>query len=242
MNGGKMHYYEVLKPTQCTGIEFDILLSLGWYPMGQSIFTTSHLFRDEEPVPLKVNWLRYPVAIVRDRASHRRICRKNRHFEMELAEPFTHSAELDALYQKYLKSVDFDGYSTIEKATYNNGELNIYDSKAMIVRDGERIISCGIFHKGVTSVASILHFYDPEYYRFSPGKYLILKTLDYCRSQRIDWYYPGYVVQGNPKMNYKLFLGRELVQYYFPEPHPLSGSWLPFRTEILSQGMHGPLP
>jgi len=153
---------------------------------------------------------------------------------MELADPFAHKAELDALYEKYLRSVDFDGYSSIEKATYCENGLNIYKTKAIIIKEGDRIISCGIFHRGLTSVASILHFYDPEYYRFSPGKYLILKTLDFCRKQGIEWYYPGYVIQGNPKMNYKLFLGREVAQYYYPEPHPLSGSWLPFRSELLS--------
>lgn len=229
-----MHYYEVLKPTQCTGKEFDILLSLGWYPMGQTIFTTSHLFRDEDTSPLKVNWLRYPVDSVRERASHRRICSKNRNFEMEMTDIFVHKAELDALYKKYLGSVDFDGYSTIEEATCSDDGLNIYKTKAIIVREGDRIISCGIFHLGAASVASILHFYDPEYNRYSPGKYLILKTMDYCRLKGIEWYYPGYVIQGNPKMNYKLFLGHDIAQYYHPEPNPLSGVWLPFKSELLS--------
>ena len=79
-----------------------------------------------------------------------------------------------------------------------------------------------------------LHFFDPEYNQFSPGKYLILMTLDYCRLQGLEWYYPGYIIQGNPKMNYKLFLGQEVAQYYHPEPHPLSGSWLSFKSDLLS--------
>lgn len=228
-----MFYYDVLKPAQCTPEEFDIMLSLGWYPMEQTIFTTSHLFREEETPPMKVHWLRYPVTSVRERASMRRIRSRNRHFEIELADPFVHKAELDALYEKYVNSIDFDGYSTIEKATFKGDGPNIYSTKAIIIREGERIVSCGIFHEGVTSAASILHFYDPEYNRFSPGKYLILKTLDYCRLQGMEWYYPGYVIQGNPKMNYKLFLGQETAQYYHPEPTPLSGSWLSFRSDLL---------
>ena len=153
---------------------------------------------------------------------------------MELADPFIHSAELDILYEKYLDSIDFDGYATIEDATFRGGSLNIYKSKAIIIREGDQIISCGIFHEGATSVASILHFYDPQYRRFSPGKYLILMTLDYCRLRRMEWYYPGYVIQGNGKMNYKLFLGQEVAQFYHPQPDPLSGSWLPFRPDLLS--------
>jgi arginine-tRNA-protein transferase len=228
-----MHYYDVLKPTQCSLKELDVLLSLGWYPMEQSIFTTSHLFRDEDIKPMRVHWLRYPVSSVRDRASHRRIRNRNRHFKVELADPFSHKPELNALYEKYLSSIDFEGYTSIENATFKSDGTNIYKSKALIVRDGDDIISCGIFHEGSNSVASILHFYDPRYKPFSPGKYLMLKTLDYCRIREMEWYYPGYVIQGNRKMNYKLFLGQDVAQYYHPEPTPLTGSWLPFHSDLL---------
>ncbi len=231
-----MHYYDVLKPTRCSLEEFDIMLSLGWYPMGQTIFTTSHLFRDEDTAPpMRVHWLRYPVVSVRERASHRRIRNRNRHFEMELADPFAHKAELDTLYKKYMNSIDFEGYPNIEKATFKGDGANIYNTKSIIIREGKKIVSCGIFNEGATSVASILHFYDPEYKRFSPGKYLILLTLDYCKLQGMKWYYPGYIIQGNPKMDYKLFLGQEVAQYYHPDPTPLTGSWLSFIPDLLSQ-------
>jgi leucyl-tRNA---protein transferase len=224
-----MPYYDVLSPAACRGEELDIMLSLGWYPMGQTIFTTSHLFSDGEDPPQRVHWLRYPVGDIRERTSHRRIRRRNREFSLELADPFCHRAELDRLYETYLNSVDFDGYPTIAKATCGRGGGNIYDSKALVVRDGDRLAACGIFHRGARSAASVLHFYDPAYKWYSPGKFLILSTLDYCRSEGIDWYYPGYVIEGNPKMDYKLFLGEETVQYYLPEPSPLRGSWQPYR-------------
>jgi hypothetical protein len=161
-----------------------------------------------------------------------RIRSKNRNFEMEIADPFVHKKELDNLYDKYLGSIDFDGYSSIEKATFKRGSSNIYQSRAIIIRDGIRIVSCGIFHTGITSAASILHFFDPEYKQFSPGKYLILKTLDYCKLHEMEWYYPGYIIKGNRKMDYKLFLGKEIAQYYHPEPDYLSGSWLSFRSDL----------
>jgi len=228
-----MHYYEVLKPIDCRGDIFDILLSLGWYPMGQSVFTTSHLFREEDSSPKEVFWLRFPVPSIDNKASHRRIRNRNREFSLEFANPFSHREELDHLYRKYLDSVNFEGYESIEKATFGGSESNIYNSKAIILRDGERPISCGIFHEGETSVASVLHFYDPDYRGVSPGKYLILKTLDYCRERGFQWYYPGYIIRGNPKMDYKLFLGPDKAQYYSPYPDPLSGSWLSFTPDLL---------
>ncbi|MBN2658160.1 MAG: GNAT family N-acetyltransferase [Spirochaetales bacterium] len=229
-----MHYYEVLNPPECREDIFDILLSLGWYPMGQTIFTTSHLFREDDSIPAEVFWLRYHIPSLAEKTSHRRIRKKNSCFEIELADPFVHSEELNDLYGKYLSSVNFDGYESVENATYRECEPNIYRSKAFLVRRHGKLVSCGIFHQGALSVASVLHFYDPEYRKFSPGKFLILKTLDYCRTEGLEWYYPGYVIRGNPKMDYKLFLGEDKAQYYLPEPNPLSGTWLPFRSELLS--------
>jgi len=201
--------------------------------MEQTIFTTSHLFREDGLPPQRVHWLRYPLSSLRERASHRRIRRRHQSCCVELADPFFHRDDLDRLYSRYLDSVDFEGYSSIQKATFPRGGRNIYETKALIVKEGERIIACGIFHVGETSLASVLHFYDPLYGGGSPGKFLILKTLDYCRERGLEWYYPGYVIQGNSKMDYKLFLGEEAAQYYDPVPTPLTGSWLPFRREIL---------
>lgn len=228
-----MHYYDVLQPERCTGKDFDYLLSLGWYPMGQTIFTTSHLFKEDDTPPNRVHWLRYPVDSISERNSHKRIRKKNKNFTIELIIPFRHTRELDLLYEKYFNSIDFDGYSSIKKATYHPDENNIYDSRAILVRERKKIISCGIFYEGKHSVASILHFFDPEYKKSSPGKYLILKTLDYCRKKQLKWYYPGYLIQGIPKMDYKLFLGKNEAQYYLPEPDPLHGQWLALSSRII---------
>ncbi len=92
-----MYYYDLLNPTRCSREEFDIMLSLGWYPMGQSIFTTSHLFKDDDTSPKRVHWLRYPLTSIKERTSHRRIRNRNKRFETELADPFNNSRDLDYL-------------------------------------------------------------------------------------------------------------------------------------------------
>jgi hypothetical protein len=43
------------------------------------------------------------------------------------------------------------------------------------------------------------------------------------------WYYPGYVFAGNTKMDYKLFLGKEMGEYYDPE----LDQWQAFHEGIL---------
>lgn len=219
-----MFYHEYFTPAQLPPDLFDLFLSLGWYPMGQGIFTTSHLDTGGEE-PERVHWVRYPVAQVTERRSHRRILRRNAAFSVELLDPFQHRRELDLLYANYFSSIDFDGYESIQDATCDYGETNIYHGKAWVVRDGNIPVSCGIFYTGINSAASILHFFHPGYRRFSPGKYLILLTLDYCRKHGLEWYYPGYIIENNPRMDYKLFLGEEHVQYFIPQGGPVAGSW-----------------
>jgi arginyl-tRNA--protein-N-Asp/Glu arginylyltransferase len=61
------------------------------------------------------------------------------------------------------------------------------------------------------------------------GKYLILLTLDYLRTNDYRYYYPGYVVEDLDKMDYKLFLGKDQAEYFKPEIL----SWEFFKDELL---------
>jgi arginyl-tRNA--protein-N-Asp/Glu arginylyltransferase len=227
-----MHYHEMFAPGELPGDLFDALLALGWYPMQQNVFTISHLDIGDGTPPRRVRWLRYRVDRIGERRSHRRIRSRNHEFTTDLIDPFVHSEELRKLYRRYLNSVAFDGYPSIEAATYPEGGSNIYTSKALMVRDGSRLIAAGIFHEGNISLASVLHFFDPDFRRFSLGKHLILKTIEYCRDSGLVWYYPGYVIVGDPRMDYKLFLGKEAAQYYHPIQGPLKGTWLPYSPRL----------
>jgi arginyl-tRNA--protein-N-Asp/Glu arginylyltransferase len=42
----------------------------------------------------------------------------------------------------------------------------------------------------------------------------------------VHYYYPGYVVEHDPKMNYKLFLGIDAAAYFDPE----TIQWKPLRA------------
>lgn len=223
-----MHYYDSLDPQSCTGEDLDFFLSIGWYPMGQSIFTTSHLYKKDDKNPPRVHWLRYSIEDISERKSHRRIRRKNSDLSVRIMESFEHNPSIDDLYQRYFSSIDFPGYPNVENATYHANGENIYTSKAILISKEDRLLACGIYHIGSKALCSILHFFDPDFKKRSLGKYLILLTLDYCRENRISYYYPGYIIEGNPKMDYKLFLGKESAKYYVPEPNPLQGHWAPY--------------
>jgi arginine-tRNA-protein transferase len=227
-----MAYRNMHHPSVLTGPELDGYLARGWYRMQQSIFTITHSFREEFVDFRPVWWLRFPVQGLPRHRSHDRIRRRNRHLQVRLEASFRPDAASEELYARYLAAMPFDGYPSITDALYGDdgpGAGTIYDTRAIILSDGGRDVAIGIFDRGQYAGASILHGYDPAYARHSLGKYLMLLTLDHLAEAGCEWYYPGYVVSGVPRFDYKLFLGRDRADYF----DPAGQVWRPFQEELL---------
>jgi len=221
-------FFHSIQPRHLTDEALDELLALGWFRMQQSVFTCSHL---EHEALYRVHWLRFSLAALTEGSGLRRIRRRNQRFGFTIAPVTTIGEAHRDLHGRYRASITFDGAESIESCLF--GEMpagaSIFTTHCISVVDGDRLIASGYFDTGVTAAASILHFFDPDYARYSLGKYLILLTLDFLRKNNFAFYYPGYVVAGEPKMNYKLFLGAEAATYFQPE----TLSWQPFDIRIL---------
>jgi len=221
-------YYYRVNPEEIGGAELDQFLALGWFRMHQYIFTASHI---EQIELYRVHWLRYALHEIKNHTSHRRIRNRNKDFRYTI-EDFTRlRTDHINLHQRYRASIDFDGAWRIEESLFGEADTNknIYNTKCISVFDGDKLIAGGYFDVGDQAAASILHFFDPDYSHYSLGKYLILLTIDYLKSNHYEFYYPGYLVEGVSKMNYKLFLGKEQAQYFDPE----TVTWKYFEETIL---------
>ena len=67
-----------------------------------------------------------------------------------------------------------------------------------------------------------MNFYHPDYKKYSLGKYLMLLKINHAKAMGKEWYYPGYIVPGNRRFDYKLFIGIEIAEIWVPE----SNNWL----------------
>lgn len=234
-------YHRTEYPDEFAPDAFDMYLDLGWYRMRQYLFTCTHLFDFDEEMELqalrRVWWIRFHIPSLVPRGSHRRILRKNRNFRVEVA-PYPTIREGDEdLFSRYRASINFDTYPSLQDALIGeNEDWTIFNSWAVTVYDGEKRIALGIFDKGLTSASSQLHCYDPDYAACSPGKFLMMMTLQHLSARGYEWYYPGYVFAGNPKMNYKLFLGMESVSYYNPDME----KWEAFHEMLLEEEAYSP--
>ncbi len=221
-------YFDRITPAFLTGHQLDELLALGWYRMHQTVFTCSHIGQAELH---RVHWLRYQVNQITPRTSHRKIRRRCRSFRT-VVENFTEIQQAHiALHNQYRASIDFDGAGSIHECLFgdDNSTHNIFNTKCISVFDGDKLVAGGYFDVGAIAVASILHFYHPNHAGYSLGKWMMLATLDYMRENNLQIYYPGYVVQGVPKMNYKLFLGIAHARYFDPQTF----EWKIFNDSIL---------
>jgi arginine-tRNA-protein transferase len=210
-------YLHHISPAALSGDELDALLARGWFRMQQDMFTASHI--QQVFWWRRVHWLRYPVEAIVPRRSHTRIRKKNHRWRIVIGPAAPIPKVHERLYQKYYLHIDFDGAESVADCLFGDGPpgLSVFQTRCISLYHGARLIAAGYFDVGRQAAASILHFYHPEYRGYSLGKALMLITLDYLRQHQIKFYYPGYVVEGDRKMNYKLFLGAGAAQYFDPE-------------------------
>jgi leucyl-tRNA---protein transferase len=224
-----LFYHDRISPESISGPQLDHVLALGWYRTHQSIFTTSHVELGEQ---YRVHWLRFPLPEIKESSSSRRIRNKNKSFQVVIEDFETIRPDHQELHRRYRDSINFDGAVSIQDCLFGQAgtDKNIFTTKCISILDEDVLVAGGYFDVGKISAASILHFFDPEYKRFSLGKYLILVTIDYLRQHGFVFYYPGYVVEGLSKMDYKLFLGRKAARYFDAE----TLKWKYFDERILS--------
>ena len=135
-------FYHSLSPDAISGSELDFLLAHGWYRMHQSIFTSSHLHLEES---YRVHWLRYPLAEIKNRPSHKRIRNRANGFRYSIEDLVTIRPDHEALYTTYRQSIDFDGAYSIHHSLFGEEDTgkNLYKTKCISVYDQDNLIAGG---------------------------------------------------------------------------------------------------
>ena len=209
------HYPETIKPE-----DLDCYLAKGWYRMGQTIFTTHFLCFGRSYY--SAIWVRLALEDYRFRKSLRKIIRKNQNeFRTEIG-PGTINREKELLYKKYRQSFPGMLAPTLQDSLLDGEEINIYQTYEVSVYDENQLVALSYFDLGKESAASIIGIYDPDYKPYSLGIYTMLMEIDYCIQAGFQYFYPGYVVPGYPRFDYKLRIGE--VDYFDLE----DSQWKPF--------------
>ena len=206
------------------GDVLDYYLSIGYYRMQQEVFTCR--FLPHAGQLYAVHWLRLVLARVTHGPKQRQLLRRNACFNV-VVQPFEIRPEYAELYARYYESLGFDASPTLEALLLDETGATVFNTYAVEVRDGVRLVAVGVFDAGQDSIMGIVNFYDPAYHKHSLGKYLMLLKTECARQQQKTYYYPGYLVYGYPKFDYKLFACQAATEVF----DCLKDEWAVFEWE-----------
>lgn len=223
-----MTYYNIHYPSSMPGPLLDEYLSRGWYRMQQTIFTTDIIIKNDIIIP--VFWLRIVLKKYSEAKSSRKIMDLNKKFTVQLKSGHI-TEEAEELYTHYKAAVNFDVSDTIRDYLVGEAQVSIYNTKCYEIREGKKLIACGYFDEGDSSLAGILNIYHPDYKQTSPGKFLMLLKINYALQQQKQFYYPGYISTGITKFDYKLFPGKESSEVFITRKQ----QWVPWLSVTKEQ-------
>ncbi len=218
-----IHYPQEIYPE-----ELDHYLAKGWFRMGQTIFTCR--FITFQNILFSTIWLRLSLdGFQFSKSQRKRLGRNRRRFTIVHRKAvFDH--EKEALYQLHKKRFNGHVSKSLWRSLMGDSLTNIYDTQEIAIYDDDQLVGCSFFDRGEKALASIMGIYHPDYHRYSLGYYTMLEEMAFGQQHNYTHYYPGYVVPGYDKFDYKLRIG--MVDYF----HPRYGDWRPYQkldTEVL---------
>ncbi len=204
-------YISIVRPDTLTPSELDRYLSEGWFRLGQSLFTTTFLtFNDEV---YNAIWIKIDLAEWKPTSKQEGLLKKTANFTVGV-KPLVIDDEKKELFLKYRESLDFEPAQSLENVLAQSEGLNKFDSYAVCIYDGRKLIACGILDMGLTNAEGIVSFYDPDYKKYSLGKVLVLHKLFFAKEQGRLTFFPGYVAPGHKKFDYKLDIAPKETSFY----------------------------
>lgn len=209
------------QPETLSLTELDSYLEQGWYRTGQSLFTTHFLMFGSKNFYSAI-WVRLPLNNFSFSKSNRKLLGKNKsRFKWEFREAKLGS-EAEALYQSYCAHFPDKLSPTLQDALLENNPYSIYHTMEFLTWDGDQLVAASYFDLGENSIASILGFYHPDYAQYSLGYFTMLMEVEYGLEHGYGYFYPGYVVPGYPRFDYKLRVGP--MEYFDLQ----TAGWLPY--------------
>jgi len=147
--------------------------------------------------------IRVPVNRFDFSRSEKRVLKKNAQFTVKFIEKPVADENYFTLYKdhkKRFKESDFESYDNWTSSFFSKFNTNYL----MEIKDGDTLVA--ITHLDVTSsiVSAVYCYWNENYSFYSPGKFSILKGIQYAMGIGAEYYYLGYYVKNNRHMSYKI--------------------------------------
>jgi arginine-tRNA-protein transferase len=200
------------EPRSLSGAGLDNYLAGGWYRMGQTMFTVQFLRSGNRY--FSALWLRLPLTSQMQFSPRLRklLARNRRLFEVNF-QPAVFDQEKENLYRRYrLFFKDPLPEEELEQGLNERRRKNKFNTWEVTIRHEGKLVAFSMFDLGKQSLASIIGVFEPRLAKYSLGLQTMLEEIEFGRQRGMRYFYPGYIVPGNPRFDYKTRIGQ--VEYF----------------------------
>lgn len=149
--------------------------------------------------------------------SQKKVLRKNKNIQLKIVQPNA-TKQKEELYIKYQYQQHFQKSTDgLNQKEFNRQEMldvmyhqmyeNTFHSIEMELYREEQLVGFAVFDIGNRSISAVYSVYDPDFYKISPGKLMILRSIQWAKQMDYHYYYLGIYIEGHPKMEYKASYG-----------------------------------
>lgn len=189
----------------------DKLLASGYFRTGNYLMRTRVLYFNEEI--LNTLHIRIKLENHSFSKSLKKIIRKNNSIFTYQIQPYSITTEKELLYREHRKRFKGNSSANLSAFMFDNYNKQIFNTYEINIFDAGKLIGFSFFDIGITSMASIIGIFNPNYHAYSIGIYTMLLEMEYAKSIELKYYYPGYVAYEPSQFNYKLRLSNEFEFY-----------------------------
>ena len=198
---------ELISPQALSAQELDERLAQGWYRVGSRLIRCD--FTSARGQTHGVVWTRVPLEGYTFGKSARRVRRRvEAACDVQITD-VTLDEEHEALYHRYLTVAPGERSSTLYEFLHGpGGELGLFDTREVAVRDAQgRLVAFSWFDVGQAASQSLIGVFEPAWGAMSLGFYTMLREVQASVDWGLEYFYAGYVLVGDPAMDYKLRTG-----------------------------------
>lgn len=185
----------------CSSKHNEALIERGWRRFG-AMFFRPVCVNCHACETLKIDALRYTFS-----KSERRIMKKAAHFTTKLQHPTVTTAHIE-LFDKYHRHMKQKRDWEYQRVTINNYYMSFVNGfndfgYEVLYYDDDKLIAVDLIDIVENGISSVYCYYDPDYERYSLGKYSLLRQIKYAQKEQKQWIHLGYFVDGCQSLQYK---------------------------------------
>jgi arginyl-tRNA--protein-N-Asp/Glu arginylyltransferase len=209
----------IVRPERLEIDQLDAYLADGWYRIGQSMMWCRLIVFEGEL--RSAVWTRTRLDGWTLRKGQRKLLRRlGRQYRVKVSRRKLSDAH-EALYERYLTVARGERPATLREVAYGDAQHDLFDTREISLWEGDRLAAFSWFDLGRSAVQSVIGVYDPTDSRESLGYATMLLEAVWARRRGYAFHYSGYVLPGEPAMDYKLRIGG--IEYL-----DLEGAWRPW--------------